>query len=159
MMFADYHVHTDFSDDSEYKMDDVVKDAIRLGLEEICFTDHVDYGIKKDWSEGNIQYRSSDGINYDASQQEPLANVDYPKYFAALHDAKEQFRNQITIKQGLEFGIQTHTIKQYKALYKTWQKELDFVPLSMHQVNGKEFWTQEFQAGKTQQEYNLEYQI
>ena len=34
-MFADYHVHTDFSDDSEYKMDDVVKVAIRLGLEAI----------------------------------------------------------------------------------------------------------------------------
>lgn len=156
-MYADYHVHCEYSDDSQTPIADQVNRAIELGLSELCFTDHVDYGIKKDWSEGNIQYRSSDGINYDASQQEPLANVDYPKYFAALHDAKEQFRNQINIKQGLEFGIQTHTIKQYKALYKTWQEELDFVLLSMHQVNDKEFWTQEFQAGKTQQEYNLEY--
>lgn len=42
-MFCDYHVHTDFSDDSIYKMKNVVKDAISLGLKEICFTDHVDY--------------------------------------------------------------------------------------------------------------------
>ena len=28
MMFADYHVHTEFSDDSEYLMEEVVKDAI-----------------------------------------------------------------------------------------------------------------------------------
>ena len=36
-MFADYHVHTEFSDDSVYPMEDVVKDAIRMGMDEICF--------------------------------------------------------------------------------------------------------------------------
>ena len=47
-MFADYHIHTEFSDDSDYPMEETVKDAVRMGLEEICFTDHVDYGIKRD---------------------------------------------------------------------------------------------------------------
>ena len=41
-MRADYHVHTAFSDDSDYPMEQVVRDAIALGLEELCFTDHVD---------------------------------------------------------------------------------------------------------------------
>lgn len=41
-MLADYHVHTEFSDDSVYPMEQVVKDAIAMGLSEICFTDHVD---------------------------------------------------------------------------------------------------------------------
>ena len=50
-MFADYHVHTCYSDDSEYLMEDVVRDAISLGMNEICFTDHVDYGIKRDWDD------------------------------------------------------------------------------------------------------------
>ena len=27
-MFTDYHVHTEFSDDSDYLMEDVIKDAI-----------------------------------------------------------------------------------------------------------------------------------
>ena len=48
-MFADYHVHTRFSDDSVYPMEQVIKDAIAMQMNEICFTDHVDYGIKEDW--------------------------------------------------------------------------------------------------------------
>ena len=68
-MFADYHVHTEFSDDSVYEMEEVVKDAIQIKMEEICFTDHVDYGVKLDWNDKKeIQYR--DGM--------PMANVYYP---------------------------------------------------------------------------------
>ena len=33
----------------------------------------------------------------------------------------------------------------------------DFIILSIHQVDDKEFWTQDFQKGKTQQEYNEQY--
>ena len=40
-MLCDYHIHSEYSDDSHYPMDEVVKKAIELGLEEICFTDHV----------------------------------------------------------------------------------------------------------------------
>ena len=47
-MFADYHVHTDFSDDSIYPMEKVIQDAISMHMDEICFTEHVDYGIKFD---------------------------------------------------------------------------------------------------------------
>lgn len=36
-LFADYHVHTNYSDDSVYPMADVVRDAVALGLEEICY--------------------------------------------------------------------------------------------------------------------------
>ena len=36
-MLADYHVHTEFSDDSSYNMEEVVIDAISKGLNEICF--------------------------------------------------------------------------------------------------------------------------
>lgn len=44
-MLADYHIHTSFSGDSTYPMEDVVQQAIRLGLKEICITDHVDYFV------------------------------------------------------------------------------------------------------------------
>ena len=47
-MLCDYHVHTIYSDDSVYKMEDVIKDGIKKGINELCFTDHVDYGIKRD---------------------------------------------------------------------------------------------------------------
>ena len=45
-MLADYHLHTSFSDDSEYPMEDAVRRAIALGFDEICFTEHIDYGVK-----------------------------------------------------------------------------------------------------------------
>ena len=156
-MYADYHVHCEYSDDSLTPMQDQIEAGIEKGLSEICFTDHVDYGIKKDWSEGNIEYRPSDGVNYGADHREPIANVNYPLFFEALKQNRERYQEKITVKRGLEFGIQTHTVPKYEALFDTWKDSLDFVLLSMHQVEDKEFWTQEFQTGKTQREYNLRY--
>jgi hypothetical protein len=73
LMLADYHVHTEFSDDSREPMEEQVKKAVSLGLKEMCFTDHVDYGIKKDWDEGNIEYRGGDGMGHPAgTQEQPL---------------------------------------------------------------------------------------
>ena len=87
-MLADYHVHTKFSDDSVYPMEDVVKDAIELGLDEICFTDHVDYGIKADWDSGEpITYRNG----------EPIANVDYPRYVEQIRMLQNLYGNRIDV--------------------------------------------------------------
>ena len=145
-MLCDYHVHTAFSDDSEYPIERVVQDAISLGLQELCFTDHVDYGVKVDWdSGGEIVWR--DG--------QPLANVDYPKYLAAIAALREKYGDRIALRTGLEFGVQVHTVPQFHALFQKYP--LDFVILSVHQVEDKEFWTQEFQEGRTQREYNERY--
>ena len=145
-MLADYHVHTEYSDDSVYPMEEVVKDGVKVGLDEICFTDHVDYGIKNDWDDGKmIEYR---GL-------EPLANVDYPKYMEEIEKLQRLYGDRISLKTGLEFGVQVHTIPQFERLFDRY--DLDFIILSVHQVENKEFWTQEFQAGRTQQEYNERY--
>lgn len=145
-MFADYHVHTQFSDDSVYPMEQVIKDAAAMGMDEICFTDHVDYGIKEDWDCGHpIAYRG----------EEPLANVDYPRYFAKIKEFQRCYGGQIMIKAGLEFGIQMHTIPQYKTLIEKYP--LDFVILSIHQVEDQEFWTQDFQKNRSQKEYHERY--
>ena len=145
-MFADYHVHTEFSDDSVYPMEDVVRDAIAMGMEEICFTDHVDYGIKVDWDSGKeIVYRCG----------EPMANVDYPRYKAEIERLREQYGRHIAIGMGMEFGVQMHTIPQFQALYGRYP--FDFIILSVHQVEDKEFWNGDFQAGRSQSEYNERY--
>jgi histidinol-phosphatase (PHP family) len=138
-------------------MENQIRRAIELGLDEMCFTDHVDYGIKKDWSEGNIEWRGGDAMSSGTDEMDPLANVNYPEYFAKIDRMRETFKGRIVIRKGLEFGIQTITVPQYQKLYETWKDQLDFVLLSMHQVNNLEFWTQDFQRGKTQQEYNEEY--
>ena len=81
-MFTDYHVHTEFSDDSDYLMEDVIKDAIKMNMDEICFTDHVDYGIKRDFDDprGMLYRKGGPG----EPEKMPLANVDYPKYFEKI---------------------------------------------------------------------------
>lgn len=156
-MFVDYHVHSEFSDDSRETMDKQIEKAINLGLDEICFTDHVDYGIKKDWNEGSIKWRGGDGMNYEASEKDPVANVNYPEYFGKLLRMKETYKGRIKIKQGLEFGAQSITIPQFENLYKRYEDRLDFILLSVHQVDNKELWTQDFQKEKSQKEYNEGY--
>ena len=145
-MFADYHVHTEFSDDSVYPMGTVIQDAIAMGMNEICLTDHVDYGVKIDWDCGKqIQYRNG----------EPLANVDYPRYMSEIDRMKRLYGNKIRIKTGLEFGIQKHTIPDFQRLFERYA--FDFIILSIHQVENQEFWTQDFQRGRSQKEYQQRY--
>ena len=147
MMIADYHMHTYYSDDSQYEMEKAVKKAIELGLNEICFTDHVDYGIK-------LEHEDYMRLN-EEERKNRVANVDYPRYFEELHQLQVKYKDQIIIKQGMEFGIQTHTIPAFQTLFDRY--DFDFIILSCHQVEDKEFWTQDFQKGRSQQTYNERY--
>lgn len=152
-MFVDYHVHTEFSDDSEYEMEQVIKDAIAMGMKEICFTDHVDYGIKRDWDdEGGMLYRKG---GKGEPHLMPLANVDYPKYVDKFQMLKEKYQGQIGMKLGLEFGMQRHTVQKYEELFARYP--FDFIILSVHEIENKEFWTGEFQKGLTRSEYYWKY--
>lgn len=155
-MYADYHLHCEYSDDSNEPMENQIQQAIASGLDEMCFTDHVDYGIKRDWDDpaGIIILHA---IEHGKEVDLVLANVNYPKYFEALNMYQKKYAPSISIKKGLEFGIQSITVDAFEKLYASYQDELDFVLFSMHQVNNLEFWTQDFQKGKTQKEYNDEY--
>jgi histidinol-phosphatase (PHP family) len=86
-----------------------------------------------------------------------LANVDYPAYFAKFRRLRDEYRREIALRCGLEFGVQVGTIPRYEELFARYEQELDFVLLSIHQVENKEFWNQAFQEGRTQQEYNERY--
>lgn len=155
-MYADYHLHCEYSDDSNEPMENQIQQAIALGLDEMCFTDHVDYGIKRDWDDpAGIIIRHA--IEHGKEVDLVLANVNYPRYFEALKMYQKKYASSISIKKGLEFGIQSITVDAFEKLYALYQDELDFVLFSMHQVNNLEFWTQDFQKGKKQKEYNDEY--
>lgn len=133
--FADYHVHSHFSTDSSTSISDYYHQAIKVGLKEVCFTDHVDYDVKN-------EYTNSQTIDYEA-------------YFAELSYYKELYKDELTIKIGVEFGLQLHTIEQYKK--DATQYDFDFILLSSHEIDNQEFWLYQFQAGKSQIEYNRLY--
>lgn len=131
-MLADYHIHTKHSNDSTYPMEDMVKQAIKLGLDEICITEHVDY------------FRDHSAYI-----------VNYTEYIEEYNFLKEKYKNKINIKFGIEFGVQKHTIEEFERDFQKYN--FDFVILSNHQIDDVEFWTQDFQRGKSQLEYNCAY--
>jgi histidinol-phosphatase (PHP family) len=128
---ADYHVHTSFSDDSECPMQDQAEEAVRRGLEEIAFTDHVDYGVKTD------------------------LNCDYDAFFSEIRRLQERFRGKLVIKAGMEFGMQKETAARYRKDFARYP--FDFILLSNHQIGNREFWNNAYQKGKSQEEYQRGY--
>ena len=88
-MFCDYHVHSAFSDDSVYPIEDVIKDAISLGVDELCFTEHVDYGIKVDHGEIPIVKREGS----------TMLNVDYDAYIKTLDTLKIDIKIRSHLKK------------------------------------------------------------
>ena len=137
-MLADYHIHTCYSDDSEYPMEDVVKDAISLGLDEICFTDHVDYGVKRDWD---------DPRGWQMWIIPAMLRKSMPlRKNTRIRSPSKWAWNSVCSP------IRFHNMKSCIQLCP-----FDFIILSVHQVEDREFWTQDFQRGRTQEEYNLRY--
>lgn len=137
-MYCDYHVHSHFSDDSVYKMQDVVKDAILLGIDELCFTDHFDLNEK---------------IEGHETVEQSL--IPFPRYFSEIEKLQKKFHNKIKIKKGMEFGIQYGTIDEYKKIFDEYP--FDFILLSIHRIDNKGYWNRKFQRGKTESEYYNDY--
>lgn len=147
-MLADYHVHSAYSDDSTYPMEQVVRDAIRTNLDELCFTEHVDYGVKPDWDQPR-------GARFEGGH--PVTNCPYPAYLDELDRMRERYGTQVRMARGLELGVQTHTIPAYERLLERYGSRLDFTLLSIHQVGDREFWDGAFQEGRTQEEFTMAY--
>lgn len=126
-MLADYHVHTSFSPDSMYPMKDCIEKAISLGINEMCFTEHIDKGC----------------VNAFCCNCEDYHNA-FLRY-------KNIYQDQITLKFGIEFGVQTHHKDYFQHIFESYP--FDFVLMSFHQVEDKELWNQDFQSGKTQEQY------
>ena len=134
-MIADYHVHTSFSDDSDYPMQDCLNHAIELGVEEICFTEHVDYGVK--------------------GKPGQMPNCPTEEYLTEFKRCEKIFDGKIKMKFGMEFGMQVSIVDEFQKLFNSYP--FDFIILSCHQVDNQEFWTYEFQQTHTQKEYHERY--
>lgn len=130
-MLADYHMHTSFSPDSQFDMEDEIRCAIKKGIREICFTDHVDHNIQ-------------------AHQDCPLR-----EYRLKYEECRSKYQDRIVLKWGAEFGVQTHTVSLFQKDFDDY--DFDFILLSCHQIQDLEFWNQQFQKGKSQKEINEAY--
>ena len=147
-MLADYHVHTGFSDDSTYPLERVARDALRLNLDEVCFTEHVDYGVKPEWDH-------PEGARFEDGH--PVTNCPYEAYLEELGRVRDQLGDRICLRAGLELGVQTTTLDQNRALARRLADRLDFVICSIHQVGNLEYWNGDFQRGRSQREIHDAY--
>lgn len=129
MFFADYHTHTAFSSDSTAKMEDMLDAAVKLGLQEIAITDHIDFYYPD--------------LNY------PFL-FDYNEYAAKIRQYQEQYQGRLTIRLGVEIGLQDIAEKEIKEYCQN--HAFDFIIGSTHCVSGKELYHDEFYEGKTQRE-------
>lgn len=132
-MLADYHLHSSYSKDSDALMEDMIQKAIRVSIDEVAFTEHVDYGGK------------------------PGYYCDYDSYFKEIDDLQKKYENQIVIKKGLEFGLQNHLIEQYVSDFEYIKNDVDFIILSLHDINNQNLYDGVYQKGKTQDESHQGY--
>lgn len=130
-MLADYHIHTNYSDDSSVNMEDYIIQALKLGYRDICFTDHIDYGA-------------------------PFCfYCDVENYKKDILYYQKKYENKINIKFGMEFGAQAHHKDYFQNIFN--KHDFDFIILSFHLIDDKDLWDRTFQKGKTQKEFNRLY--
>jgi histidinol-phosphatase (PHP family) len=110
-------------------MEQTIREAIRLGLNEICFTEHIDY----DYPDPSI-----------------IFEFDLDAYDRKVKEMQLQYGEKLTIKKGIEIGVEPHQLERYDALIE--KEHFDFVICSMHTSEKKDLHSGAFFAGKTQEE-------
>lgn len=112
---SDAHVHTAFSSDSSASVEDMLDAALKMGLEGLCITDHMDY-------------------DFPSQTEEETFLFDACQYFEKLTDLKKKYGGRLEVRIGVELGLQPHLGRECTDLLKN--HEFDFVIGSVHLVNG-----------------------
>ncbi|MBR6358490.1 MAG: histidinol-phosphatase HisJ family protein [Lachnospiraceae bacterium] len=143
---TDFHIHSYFSTDSVEDPEEIVKTAIKRGMEAICFTDHIDLDFPEVYREeiekslgdkGLMLHRFVNGLESDAKI--PLFKFDMEHYITEISDLKLKYYGDIDIKIGAEFGLRPYRAdlcKEYSYMKRHYK--LDFVLGSLHLVDDRD---------------------
>ncbi len=128
-MQADYHLHTHHSGDSTAPMADMIESALSKDISEICFTEHMDmdYPVTEDVPEGTFFLNTEE-------------------YFREYLYYKEIYKDRISIKFGVEVGLQPHLKGRIADYVKRFP--FDFVIGSVHLIDGQDPYYPSFWEGK-----------
>ena len=123
MIRQDYHMHTNYSIDSNAPMETMIQSAVKKGFTEIAFTDHIDftYGI----------------------------SINYTEYINQLNKLKDKYKKQIKIVLGVEFGLSVNSAKESAEFVRKFP--FDFVIGSSHDIMGSDLWNKSFFRGKNKE--------
>lgn len=132
MILTDMHVHSRFSSDSTEEPEAIIETAISKGYSYIYFTDHHDMDFPMNKNEPTMDFQ-----------------LDFESYIKKLCELREVYRDQITVRLGVEQGICPETAPRIASLSN--QYPFDFIIGSSHLsslTNGDPYYT-EFYEGKS----------
>lgn len=132
----DCHMHSCFSSDSPTPMEDMVKKAVDCGLTGICFTEHLD-------------------PDYPDTPDKTEFSLDVPAYRETLMSLKEQYKEQLDIRFGIELGLQPHLDGYFHKLLGG--TPFDFVIGSSHVVHGFDPYYPDFFRDRRESSCYMEY--
>ncbi len=135
---SDYHIHTHYSSDSSEEPENIIKHAIKLRLDEICFTDHIDLDYPETTEYGN-----------------PVFFFDTKAYYREMCALRDKYSGDIKIKIGVELGVEPYLAVRNEAVATS--VPFDFIIGSTHQLGGRDPYYPEFWAGKSCDEVVMTY--
>lgn len=130
----DYHIHSDFSMDCKYSMEDMVLEGIRKNMRTLCFTDHIEFEVTE--KKIDMAFRIKD-------------------YFRKTNQMKYKYFKDIEILSGVEIGMQPHLNKRYDSFLT--KEPFDFVIMSIHSDEGKDIASGSFLNNKKPIEATMKY--
>ena len=120
--FCDYHMHSSLSEDSQTPMANQIRQAISLGLREICITEHFDF----------------DPCEYSPNLARPGdprdGYIDDLLYDQVFQQCQNQYGSAIRLRQGAEVGEPHRFPNEARAILK--KHSYDFVLGSIHLFQG-----------------------
>ncbi|MGM9525637.1 MAG: histidinol-phosphatase HisJ family protein [Peptococcaceae bacterium] len=134
-MLIDYHLHSQFSCDSLTNMESICQTAVAAGLDEIAFTDHMDLTWPQQYENHYIH--------------------DLDNYLAAIAQYQTRYAGQLTIRAGVEIGLERHRLQEYQNILT--QYPLDFVIGSIHEIGGIAVSQKAFFQGKSKKQVYRQY--
>lgn len=91
----DYHIHTLHSPDAEGAVGEYCEQALRLGLAEICFTNHAEMDPAR-----------GDNVIRFGGRTEPLTNAGLRRHHAEIREAAARYRPRgLVVRSGIEVGF------------------------------------------------------
>lgn len=134
---TDFHMHSSFSGDSSTPMEEMIQQAVKLGLSHVCFTEHYD-----------PDYIYEPG-------EEDMFEINTDSYLYELLKLKAKYRDQIQVMFGIELGLQPQLKKQLSIYSKS--HDFDFIIGSTHICNRKDPYQPSFFEERTEDEAHHEY--
>lgn len=109
MRYSDYHLHSEFSFDSDEKIENICEKAVNEDIEEIVLTDHLEV-------------------------QDPQSYPDFVKRRREIERCREMYQDKVIIKSGVEIGQPHYDISTVNKIIKS--NDFDFILASLHIVKG-----------------------